>query len=310
MTRHVVPTAEVFHLWANQSQDHAHNSTRSVWFNYAIAYSYSTPIGRVVTNARGERAYLVTARTYSMTTSSKHMPALFRAIGGARTIFRVFEVGRGGMNDHDSAWTPEQPEREVVRYAERIAELEGKAKRARTNRAWYTQRATELKLEAAAYCQFFDVASEFTPEVIERLTRALEHDRALRIEHERERDARARKERAERYEVAAPLWRSREISQHYALNDGPVMLRLSADGSEVETSHGARVPLVAARLAYRALHTPGLDMAGMQLGSYRVNSVSAETLVVGCHHIPRQEIEQLAGSLGWSATPLNFSPAL
>lgn len=299
--RTVVPTPEVYHLWANEAQDHARNAGHSARFHGAIAYSYQTPIARIVRRPDGERAYLVTARSYSMTTSSKHMPALRRAIGRGRLVFNVMEVGRGGWNDYDNAWSAEAPEREVIRYAERIAELDAKAKRARVNgnRPWYEQQAAEMRAEANSYCQFFGIAAEFSSAVVERLTREQEHARALRLEREREREMRAEEERARRVAEAVPLWRSHAISHRSALQyDAPVMLRVSQDGTEIETSHGARVPIDAAETAYNALER-GMNIVGLRCGAYTVREVTPEEIVIGCHRIPRAEIAQLASSLHW-----------
>lgn len=299
--RHVMPTAEVYHLWANEAQDHARNSNRSASFNYAVAYSYNTPIARIVTRADGAKCILVTRRSYSITTTSKHMPALRRAIPSWRTVFHVEEVGRGGMNYGDG-WEPENAAREVLRYAERIAEMDAKQKRARANGQWWEQRADELRREAASYCEWFGIAAEFSPAVIERITREQEHARALRIEQERQREARARAEQEASYAEAAPLWRNRAPSLSYvsaALRHGPTMLRMSSDGVEVETSLGARVHAYDARVLYLALAL-GYDVKGRRIGPYIVHDVTPEEVVIGCHHIPRAEVERIASEQGWS----------
>ena len=77
----------------------------------------------------------------------------------------------------------------------------------------------------------------------------------------------------------------------------PVMLRLSTDGEEVETSMGARVSIEAARILWARL-IAGKDVKGHKIGYYTVISFNGE-LQIGCHKIPRAEINLLAKTLGW-----------
>lgn len=64
------------HVWAQLSQPHGRSN--SMRFDGALGYSYQTPIAHIVTAPNGERIALFDSRTYSMTTSSKHMPAYRR----------------------------------------------------------------------------------------------------------------------------------------------------------------------------------------------------------------------------------------
>lgn len=61
------------HVWANQSQPFGRSD--SMRFEGAVLYSYRTPIAAIVSTPKGNRAALFTSHTYSITTSSKHMPA-------------------------------------------------------------------------------------------------------------------------------------------------------------------------------------------------------------------------------------------
>lgn len=92
MTRHVVPTREVFHLWAHQAQDNARNSKGSVSFRGKIAYSYREPIGNIVSDRKGRNVALVSSQTFSVTTSS-HQTDLHCAIGyGDAKVMPSFSV--------------------------------------------------------------------------------------------------------------------------------------------------------------------------------------------------------------------------
>lgn len=64
-------------------------------------------------------------------------------------------------------------------------------------------------------------------------------------------------------------------------------------GSEVQTSHGAQVPVIEARKLYRALKA-GVNVVGQRVGYFMVNRVSEHEVVIGCHTIPLSEVERIA----------------
>ena len=85
--RYVVEPAMVAHLWAHQSQESARNSG-NFYFEGKDIYSYGDHFrcASFETNQQGEKAYLVTTRTYS-TTTAKHMGMVRKAIPGYETVF-------------------------------------------------------------------------------------------------------------------------------------------------------------------------------------------------------------------------------
>lgn len=124
----------------------------SIWFQGDTAYSYATPIGRIVRNERGDVAFLLTTRSFS-TSSSKHVSRLWSAMynngkATGRPIFRVRSVKAGGWNDGD--WTHAAA---LEHYAERIQTEEARAARARVYKS--TEWADRLRVERESYCTFF-----------------------------------------------------------------------------------------------------------------------------------------------------------
>src|SRR6202012_1572358 len=71
--RRVVDKQTVAHLWANREQDYARTPTGNLYFERDCIYSYGSHfmIARHVQNAGGERAILMTRRTYSQTASGQ-----------------------------------------------------------------------------------------------------------------------------------------------------------------------------------------------------------------------------------------------
>ncbi|MFS2518291.1 hypothetical protein [Bacteroides xylanisolvens] len=87
--RYVVETPMVAHLWAHQSQDSARSGS-NFYFEGKDIYSYGSHFrcASVETNQQGQKAYLVTTRTYSNTTA-KHMGMVRQAIPFGEQIFNT-----------------------------------------------------------------------------------------------------------------------------------------------------------------------------------------------------------------------------
>jgi hypothetical protein len=75
MVKTVVESRQVSHLWANQSQEHARNSGRSVWFEGKTLYSYQEPIAYIMPSG----IVVMTDDRFSVTTS-KHVSLAWRAL--------------------------------------------------------------------------------------------------------------------------------------------------------------------------------------------------------------------------------------
>src|ERR1039458_2443164 len=93
--RTVVPSRQVAHLWAHQSQEEAKNSNGSLYFNGKTIYSYGShfPVATFAENAAGQTAVLFTTSTYSITTSG-HCSAVRSAVRHIRPLFNVPLRGR------------------------------------------------------------------------------------------------------------------------------------------------------------------------------------------------------------------------
>lgn len=110
--------------------------------------------------------------------------------------------------------------------------------------------------------------------------------------------------------AAIAAWRdgaSRPPAVAYQL---PPMLRLSADGRSIETSHGATVPVSAAPRLWRLIEQArGGDAAkvsaaarGFRVGPFALSEIRADgSAVIGCHDIPYSEMAAMAARLNLAA---------
>jgi hypothetical protein len=88
------------HVWAQQSQPSGHSASMS--FSGRWLRSYSTAIGYIPDGAEYGLCALLTSNSYSMTTSSKHMPAARTAVRG-RDVWYVPVMDVGPRNNQGNA---------------------------------------------------------------------------------------------------------------------------------------------------------------------------------------------------------------
>lgn len=307
MVKRVVDNQTVAHYWANQSQDSARSNSMS--FSGLKLYSYSTEIARIVDNARGERAYLVTTLKHSITTTGKHMSALWRAIGygAGRTVYNVpVRNPKSNAADELAYW--------LADYVARRDATLATAKRARDNKLYRYEEAQKLDAEMRQFCTFFDLVAPapLPADMQAAIDAAAEQAKARKAKADRVAEAANAKRRAEMAE-AREAWLAGASVQFYSLPGDPVLLRVvhndNAPGAmlaSLQTSLGASVPLADAikifRLAFhckREGHRFDTKAAEMAIGHYKLDHIAPNgDIRAGCHLIPWSESERIARQLG------------
>jgi hypothetical protein len=101
MTRHVVTSSQVFHLWAHQAQSDARNGTGSVFFEGATVYSYRRgwPLATIHKRRKGVLV-LTNSDRYSVTTS-QHQNDANRAASHLQQIAVPYPTLDAGANSHE-----------------------------------------------------------------------------------------------------------------------------------------------------------------------------------------------------------------
>ena len=290
----VVNNSMVAHLWAAQSQPHARNSANSFWFRDSVIYSYGShfPIARHVNGQ-----VLMTTQDSSITTC-KHKSIVSSAIRHLPIIKCV--------NPLATAKTEHQNNLSAMREA-CLTQLE-KASRARTYTQMYLSNAEDYVTQHATYRTFFGldldevlvISETWKKEAHGRIAAQDRINKARRAEtKKREEQRRAQQEKdLEEWKTDLSTWRT-----FYSL---PVALRVN--GENVQTSHGAEVPITHAKRVYqvakdiRAGINPPYIANGHTLycGAFKVQSIDANgTLVAGCHTITFDAMKELGDKLGW-----------
>lgn len=313
--KQVFENGMVAHIWAQRQQPEARSHNGNFSFSGDALYSYSTVIGRFIDTPRGT-ATLVTSRTYSKTTSSKHMPALHRAIGyGGALVFHVPHVSPvliGGREHTEN----------LAHLAGQYDETAAKARRARTLYGDLQGTLASYDERAAAYADCFELA--YTRRNPEADTAAILAHRAQAEAKrntpaaiaKREKAAAAREAKAQRMAALEratnaeklEAWREglNPFIPHGARIDENGGAYLRVRGNMLETSQGANVPLEHAIRVFRFVKLcrergEAWQRNGrtLRVGHFQVDSVDEHgNFRAGCHRINWPEVERAAAQAG------------
>jgi len=294
--------AEVAHVWAARSQNEGRCA--NMFFDGPSIYSY----GRHFEIARFDdkrNCVLMTTRRYSNTTA-KHI----RLVDGAVThkdvvyVFRPDDLGESlihALREIDDMRAAVVKAKSTAADKKRALELFIDA-----TAAWVKRFRPELKYHGAQvkmlghWKRRRDADKLFPAAEVERMRAAhkAENEEARRRRAEME-DARMLRdaEQEDKARDVVKAWAAGGDEQpYYSWKAGiPTVLRVK-DG-RVETSRGAQITVKRAAGLW-ALLTGGRDVAGLKLDNYTVTSWDGAVLTVGCHGIPRAELERIAAVLG------------
>ena len=195
-------------------------------------------------------------------------------------------------------------------------------KQSRARTSVYESYVNDKMDNLAAYCRLFKFNNplaafkrskkwqSFQEDVARCRANQEERDREWNIRCERRQEAlrQAREKKMARMEAEWPqvleAWRNNERA---ALPSGwatekPVALRLSEDGTWMQTSWGAQVSAQAAPVVWH-LYQQAIEsgepvkIPPTRLGMYTMTQVGPDGIKVGCHNIPGEEIEMMAEKL-------------
>ncbi len=285
---------EIAHIWANKSAPYG-KSPGAVSFDGPVIRSYSTAIARHIEH-KGKPAIIYNATSYSVSTT-KHQGRIRMAIHGHNVpVFRV-DGQRQGTDlrlSGDELFT-----HYLESAAQSLKDSEQPRIRPHTREA-HKGRAASFLEQAQAVAAFFNLRKKVDERAIARLAASkAKAEKAARIAQEK-RDQAERERQREAYEawinnLPAP------VGVYLDARLFPVAFRVETRDGEQElvSTLGARVPLHAAKVAYRfAMSRRGQEWREngetCPVGHYRLNAINAHGIVAGCHRITWAELERLA----------------
>lgn len=287
-------------------------------FDRDTIYSYQTPIARVMevenAPASDNRVVLVTSHKYSVTTSGKHMPAVYGAIQHIQPY--VFEVPNLGVNG-GRLWArgdmhKENLEHMANEYQRGMLTLS----RAKARTEYKIAELGRIAARANLYIEVFGLTAallgadyhetHFPPISEEVLEKARERNRQAIAKRNAELKAAMAKTIAY-VEEHVNAWRNGEswMQLESALREvSTIYMRVKDD--EIITSKGARFPLCDATRAFPLIKgckesSTGWKRNGQKilLGSFQIDEIQPNGNVrAGCHYVEYAEIELTARTLG------------
>jgi len=271
--------SEVCHVWAQQKQDTGRSG--NIFFRDRSIFSYGEhfEMARFVDS---ETVFL-TVHRYSVSTA-KHLSLVRRAVTH-KTVFCV-----PSFTDHQE---------NLMYLIDQAKDSYDEAKRARKYAESRIYRAKCYVDQARQYMTKFQIQA---PDSHKELWLALHTETYLNGDVQAQLVARARAAQAAEREATKQARLRREAEEAAQLEQwvrGEMdwgrfsTMRLRVRGGEVQTTHGASVPVIEARKLYRALKA-GLNVAGQHIGYYTVTRVTETEIIIGCHTIPLAEIERIA----------------
>lgn len=293
------------HVWAAQSQEHGRTPSHGMSFEGPTIFSYRTAIARIHTLSDGTKLVLVNSSRYSVTTSSKHMPAVTRAI---RHLPSIGLLNINPTNDDRHAFNMAYLRAEYQSYLDSL-------KRRRDVREGDYQRLEELAANARRYAVAFNlpvypdgyVQNDIRNMQVFRTERdaRLNTPQAIAARERAKVKRDAKREEARSLPERIEKWRRGE--QTFGLHSIPPMLRVSKSGTEVQTSHGASIPLLHGFRALRFIREVWADIGAGTfnaatdariVGAFRIDSISPTHVKARCHNFERAEIETFMVTLG------------
>lgn len=278
---------EIAHIWAHQSAPHG-KSPGAMSFNGPAFLSYGTEIARHITH-KGKVAIIYNEHSYSHTTS-KNQKLLKQAIPSGVPLF-YFDNGERG----DSLYSVNG--KDLFEYAvEKAADAEQGAARARKNGDYYRAQMSDWLSRAQFINEFFGLRRKVDAAVITRLKEAKERAERAAQKAEEKRVFMERQEQQAGYDA----WMRGEDGEYFNPRNFPTVFRV--EGDELVSTHGARVPLHEARVAYRFVirkRAQGWHRNGetCPVGHYQLDAINEHGVVAGCHRISWAELDRLESVL-------------
>ena len=269
--------SELAHVWANQLQYEGRGN--SMFFYGPVIYSYGThyEIARFVTAPNGQSVCFVNSNGYSSSTA-KHTNHVCNAIPDGILVFRVpFISGVAGYWHRQTRFIDiNQLDKVIDAMLIQCKNLVFDQLKAVSN-FFYFLDANEKFDEIKEICNLFELEIPARPENWDKAKEKADYLRATQGEREKAKELK----KLEKSQGLLSKWLNHEFNGQ--LYDIPVHLRLSKDGSKIETTKGAKVETAKALVLLEKLQK--FDAVGENINGFTVIENTLDYVKIGCHVI-------------------------
>jgi hypothetical protein len=278
--------SELAHVWANQLQNEG--SANNMFFNGPVIYSYGThyEIARFITAPNGQKVCFVNSNGYSSSTA-KHTNHVWNAIPDGILVFRVpFIKGGAGY------WHRQSHFIEISRLDKVIESMLIQCRNLvydqlnAVSRFHLFYQANNLFEDIQEICTLFDLDIPAKPENWDKAKEKADYLRATQGEREKAKELK----KLEKSQGLLLKWLNHDFNGE--LYDLPVHLRVSKDGTKIETTKGAKVGLESA-LRLLAKIQSNQDVKGEKIEGFTLIESTLDHVKIGCHVIAWPVINQV-----------------
>jgi hypothetical protein len=300
--------SELAHVFAQRNQ--TEGRANSMFFENDVIYSYGRHFELAKFIDYNNKKYLF-VNTYSYSNStSKHQGHTIGAIN--KTIVdKIFYFDFKNKGYSYNTYYSFELNKESLK--ETILDLISKAKeqfekqlRARENSYLNTQGLAYIEQAQSLLNEFYMILEGEEINLsnsIYELSELIEQSKNKAFQIEQTREQRNKERRAKEIEREAEFlskWINKEYN--YPLYNLPVHVRIN--GEELQTSHGAKVPLKEALIMFKGI-LEGKNYEGKKIGMFTVDKQHEDFIKIGCHTIYFNNVSSLLNSL-LSTNPINL----
>jgi hypothetical protein len=292
--------SQLAHVFAQRTQNEGRSN--NMFFEDDIIYSYGKHFELAKFIDYNNKKYLF-VNTYSYSNStSKHQNHVRGAINKTITdkifYFDFKNHGYSYNTYYNFDLNKESLKEIIIDLISKAKEQFQKQLRARENSYLNTQGLAYIE-QAQSLLNEFSIILEGEEislfNSINSLSELIEQskNKSFQIEQTREeRDKERRAKEIEKEKEFLSKWINKEYN--YPLYNLPVHVRIN--GEELQTSHGAKVPLKEALMMFKGI-LEGKNYEGKKIGMFTVNKQHEDFIKIGCHTIYYNNVSSLLNSL-------------
>jgi hypothetical protein len=265
---------DVIHVFAQRNQSHGRSSNVFFYGDKIYSYGYHYLLGEFI----DDKTIVIDNKGYSSTTN-KHICWVTGATRQYKQFFTrscdIHHVHRQVLSLNDKLATARKPEN----YINQILSL------------W------DSLNEYIKYTKNKNTPKDDRYKEIKRIVKAIqsqpqEYQQKLAEAKKKQELAKQRKEAKQIKDTLSKFYNYEVHTFRIGEKD---YLRISQDGSNVETSQHVKVSIDEARTLYQLI-CKGVDIAGHRISNYIVNSING-TLKIGCHNIDMDSVHKVGKQL-------------
>jgi len=270
----VFSNSELVHTFAQRTHEEGHTSSGGLFFNgnkiYSFGYHYL--LGEFI----NDTTIIINDKGYSNTTS-KHIGMLRSATRQYRQLF---------TSDID-----------IIQVRNRIIEASDKLKRANKPEKYVSTIIRDFEVLTDYLKEFKKVGilKQDDYKQIKKIYSSLKKDEGKYLEQAKERGKKEKEKQLILFNQKLEKFFNYEIDRIYSGDIKEDYLRISADGTQIETTQQVRIDIDDARKLYRMIENK-VDIKGHRISNYTVISLNGH-LKIGCHNINVKNMHEVGARI-------------